>query len=91
MITGETARKIERDIFKYLDGIKEKKGFTNVRWGKEAFNGELNSKRKIQNFKKPQVNGKTQQLRVADLIRLCEPLGIDPAKALAKVLSDNGL
>lgn len=90
-ISEEVSVKIERDILEYLDILKKEKGYTDERWGHEAFQGSRNGRRKIQNLKKPQANGQPQQLRVADFVRLCAPLGIDPAKVLTKALLENNM
>lgn len=89
MIEEGLAVKIERDILEYLDGIKKEKGLTDEKWGNAAFQGARNGRRKIQNLKKPQSNGQPQQLRIADFVRLCAPLGVDPARVLSKALEDN--
>ena len=80
-----TAVKIERDILTYLDGIKKEKGLTDEKWGEAAFQGVVNGRRKIQNLKKP------QKLCISDFVRLCSPLGVDPARVLSKALEDNKL
>lgn len=86
-----TAVKIERDILTYLDGIKKEKGLTDEKWGEAAFQGVVNGRRKIQNLKKPQANGQPQKLCISDFVRLCSPLGVDPARVLSKALEDNKL
>lgn len=86
-----TAVKIERDILIYLDGVKKEKGLTDEKWGESAFQGVVNGRRKIQNLKKPQANGQPQKLCISDFVRLCSPLGVDPARVLSRALEDNNL
>ena len=91
MIQEGTAMKIERDIIDYLDSLEKEKGLTDEKWGSLAFEGNRKGQRKVQNLKRPQANGLPQKLCVADFVRLCAPLGIDPAKVLTKALLDNNL
>lgn len=86
-----TAVKIERDILEHLDTIKKDRGFTDEKWGEAAFQGSVNGRRKIQNLKKPQANGQPQKLCISDFVRLCAPLGVDPARVLSKALENNHL
>lgn len=85
------AVKIERDILVHLDILKKEKGFTDEKWGEEAFAGTVNGRRKIQNLKKPQANGHPQKLCISDFVRLCSPLGVDPVRVLSKALEKNSL
>ncbi len=86
-----TAVKIERDILQHLDAIKRERGLTDEKWGEAAFQGTVNGRRKIQNLKKPQANGHPQKLCISDFVRLCYPLGVDPARVLSKALEANDL
>ncbi len=85
------AVKIERDILAYLETVKKDLGLTDEKWGAAAFQGSVNGRRKIQNLKKPQANGHPQKLCISDFIRLCYPLGLDPARVFTKILDDNKL
>lgn len=90
-VNEEIAVKIERDILQYLDLVKKDRGLTDEKWGEAAFQGSVNGRRKIQNLKKPQANGQPQKLCISDFVRLCAPLGVDPARVLSKALEDNNL
>ena len=86
-----TAVKIERDILSYLDTVKKERGLTDEKWGEQAFQGSVNGRRKVQNLKRPQSNGQPQKLCIADFVRLCRVLHVDPARVLSKALEDNNL
>ena len=85
------AMKIERDILQDLEILKKDKGLTDESWGDAAFLGSVNGRRKIQNLKRPQSNGQPQKLCIADFVRLCTPLGVDPVRILSKALEKNNL
>lgn len=91
MIEEGVAVKVERDILEYLDALRKEKGLTDEAWGNSAFLGTINGRRKIQNLKKPQSNGQPQKLCISDFVRLCAPLGVDPARILSRALESNKL
>lgn len=90
-IEEEKAVQVERDILDHLEAVKKEKGLTDESWGELAFAGTVNGRRKIQNLKKPQANGRPQRLSVGDFVRLCYPLGVDPTRILGKVLDEHKL
>lgn len=90
-VKEEKAVQVERDILVHLEAVKREKGLTDETWGELAFAGTVNGRRKIQNLKKPQANGRPQRLSVGDFIRLCAPLGVDPTRILGKILDQNNL
>lgn len=90
-IEEEKAVQVERDILEYLGALKKERGLTDECWGELAFAGSVNGRRKIQNLRKPQANGRPQRLSVGDFVRLCHPLGVDPTRILGKVLDEHKL
>lgn len=85
------AVEIERIIIELMDNKRKEMGLSDAAWGTLAYPESKDPRRKIQSVKNPQSNGKPQRLNVGDMIRMAQPLGLEPSRLIAKALDEKNI
>ncbi len=79
----------ETALIEYLlEKLRNEKGMTLDEIASKVYGSENlpQSRLKLYRLRKPQKDGKTKKLTLSDFVAICEALGVDPVRVLAKNL-----